>query len=195
MKKIVLFASGSGSNAENIIQHFAKSADAEVVAVFCNNPNALVLERAQKHHVPSVVFTKEELLADNVLLKLQAFRPDLIVLAGFLWMFPRHIVDHFPNSIINIHPALLPKYGGKGMYGMNVHRAILENKESETGITIHYVDAHYDEGDIIFQAKIALDGSEAPETVAQKVHALEHEHFPKVIAQLLNSSFSGDPKI
>ncbi len=186
MKKIVLFASGSGSNAENIIQYFAESTETEVVAVFCNNPNALVLERAKKYHVPSVVFTKEELLTDNVLLKLQAFRPDLIVLAGFLWMFPRHIIDHFPNSIINIHPALLPKYGGKGMYGMNVHRAILENKESETGITIHYVDAHYDEGDIIFQAKVALDGSESPEEIAQKVHALEHEHFPKVIEQLLS---------
>jgi len=185
MKKIVLFASGSGSNAENIIQYFKQSHAAEVVAVFCNNPKGKVIGRAQNHQVPVVVFSKEELSGESVLLKVHAFGPDLIVLAGFLLMFPMNIIKAYPNKIINIHPALLPKYGGKGMYGMNVHRAILENKETETGISIHYVDEHYDEGDIIFQAKIILEGSESPEEIAQKVHTLEHEHFPKVIEKLI----------
>lgn len=185
MKKIVLFASGSGTNAENIIQHFQQNQQAEVVAVFCNNPNAKVIERSENHRVPVVVFTKDELSSENVLLKVHAFGPDLIVLAGFLLMFPMNIIKAYPNKIINIHPALLPKYGGKGMYGMNVHRAIRENNETETGISIHYVDEHYDEGDIIFQAKVNLDGTESPEMIAQKVHALEHEHFPKVIEELL----------
>jgi phosphoribosylglycinamide formyltransferase-1 len=185
MKKIVLFASGSGSNAENIIQYFRQSHTAEVVAVFCNNPKAKVIGRAENHQVPVVVFSKEELSRESVLLKVHAFGPDLIVLAGFLLMFPMNIIKAYPNKIINIHPALLPKYGGKGMYGMNVHRAILENKEIETGISIHYVDEHYDEGDIIFQTKIPLDGSESPQEIAEKVHTLEHEHFPKVIEKLL----------
>jgi phosphoribosylglycinamide formyltransferase-1 len=185
MKKIVLFASGSGSNAENIIQYFRQNHVAEVVAVFCNNPKAKVIDRAQNHQVPVVVFSKEELAGESVLLKVHAFGPDLIVLAGFLLMFPINIIKAYPNKIINIHPALLPKYGGKGMYGMNVHRAILENNEIETGISIHYVDEHYDEGDIIFQAKVTLNGAETPEEIAQKVHILEHEHFPKVIEKLL----------
>jgi phosphoribosylglycinamide formyltransferase-1 len=190
MKKIVLFASGSGSNAENIIQYFKQNHVAEVVAVFCNNSNAQVIERAENHQVPVVVFSKEELLGKSVLLKLHAFGPDLIVLAGFLLMFPMNIIKAYPNQIINIHPALLPKYGGKGMYGMNVHRAIRENSETETGISIHYVDEHYDEGDIIFQAKAALSGTESPEEIAQKVQLLEHEHFPKVIEKLLTQSKS-----
>lgn len=188
MKKIVLFASGSGSNAENIIQYFKQSQQAEVVAVFCNNPKAQVIQRAENQNVTVVVFTKEELAGESVLLRLKALHPDLIVLAGFLLMFPVNIIATYQNQIINIHPALLPKYGGKGMYGMNVHRAILENKETETGISIHYVDANYDEGDIIFQAKIALDGRESPEEIAQKVHALEHEHFPQVIERLIHNS-------
>jgi phosphoribosylglycinamide formyltransferase-1 len=185
MKKIVLFASGSGSNAENIIQYFRQNHVAEVVAVFCNNPKAKVIDRAQNHQVPVVVFSKEELAGESVLLKVHAFGPDLIVLAGFLLMFPINIIKAYPNKIINIHPALLPKYGGKGMYGMNVHRAILENNEIETGISIHYVDEHYDEGDIIFQTKVALNGAESPEEIAAKVHILEHEHFPKTIEKLL----------
>lgn len=188
MKKIVLFASGSGSNAENIIQYFKQSQQAEVVAVFCNNPKAMVIQRAENQKVPVVVFSKIELLGESVLLKLHAFHPDLVVLAGFLLQFPLNIIQAYPHKIINIHPALLPKYGGKGMYGMNVHRAIAENKETETGISIHYVDAHYDEGDIIFQQTVALDGTESPEAIAQKVHQIEHEHFPKVIEQLLTQS-------
>ena len=186
MKKIVLFASGSGSNAENIILHFKQSQHAAVVAVFCNNPKALVIARAESHNIPVVVFSKEELSGENVLLKLHAFRPDLIVLAGFLLRFPANIIQAYPNRIINIHPALLPKYGGKGMYGMHVHRAIAENKETETGISIHYIDEHYDEGDIIFQKSVALHPNETPEAIAQKVHQLEHEYFPKVIQQLIS---------
>lgn len=185
MKKIVLFASGSGSNAENIIRYFQKNQQASVVAVFCNNPKALVIERAAHLKVPVVIFSKEELSGESVLLKLHAFHPDLIVLAGFLLRFPMNIIQAYPDKIVNIHPALLPKYGGKGMYGMNVHRAIIENKETETGISIHYIDEHYDEGDIIFQQSVALSGAESAEEIAHKVHELEHEHFPKVIAKLL----------
>ncbi len=187
MKKIVLFASGAGSNAENIIRFFHQSPVANVVAVFCNNPEAGVIRRAEHLQVPVIVFTKEELHTPHISLKVQAFGPDLIVLAGFLLMFPKCLIDAYPNRIINIHPALLPKHGGKGMYGMNVHRAVCEAKETETGITIHYVDAHYDQGDIIFQAKVLLTGKESAEDIAQSVHALEHAHFPKVIEHILES--------
>lgn len=186
MKKIVLFASGSGSNAEHIIRYFADDQHIEVVAVFCNNPSAGVIARAESLHVPVVLFTREELNGESVHLKLNAFGPDLIVLAGFLWQFPAHLVEAFRNRIVNIHPALLPKYGGKGMYGMHVHQAICDNKETETGISIHFVNEHYDEGAMIAQHKVALDGSETPEQVAAKVQKLEHEFFPKAIAQLLH---------
>lgn len=185
MKNIILFASGSGTNAENIILHFNKTNIAKVVAVFSNNQNAKVLERAQKLNVESFVFSREDLSAEIVLNKVQQFKPDLIVLAGFLWKFPQNIIEAYPNKIINIHPALLPKYGGKGMYGMNVHRAILENKELETGITIHYIDEHYDEGDIIFQKSVSVADCNSPEEIAVKIQELEHEFFPKVIGQLL----------
>ncbi|MFT3794357.1 phosphoribosylglycinamide formyltransferase [Flavobacterium sp.] len=185
MKKIVLFASGSGSNVENIIQYFRQNQQAEVVAVFCNNPKAKVIARAESLKVPVVLFSKEELLGESVLLKLHAFHPDLIVLAGFLLQFPLNIIQAYPDRIVNIHPALLPKYGGKGMYGMHVHRAVIENKETETGISIHYIDEHYDEGDIIFQKSTALNGSETAEEIAAKVHELEHRFFPMVIEQLI----------
>ena len=159
MKKIVLFASGSGTNVENIIRYFQEKKTAEVVAVFCNNPNAKVLERAQNLNIPTFVFSKEALNSTLVLEKLSEYQPDLIVLAGFLLQFPIAIIKEFPN-IINIHPALLPRYGGKGMYGMHVHRAVLENKESETGITIHYVTENYDEGAFVFQKSILTGLSE-----------------------------------
>ncbi|HMK06228.1 MAG TPA: phosphoribosylglycinamide formyltransferase [Flavobacterium sp.] len=187
MKKIVLFASGSGTNAENIILHFTKSDVGKVAAVFCNNPKAMVLERAQKYEVPTVVFSKENLKTDIVLHKLKEFQPDLIVLAGFLLQFPVSIIHEYPNQIINIHPALLPKYGGKGMYVMNVHRAILENNEIETGISIHYVNEHYDEGKIIFQKNISITNCATPEAVADKIHELEQKYFPSVIENLLKS--------
>lgn len=186
MKNIILFASGSGTNAENIILHFNNKTNiAKVVAVFSNNENAKVLERAQNLNVESFVFSREDLSAEIVLNKVQQFKPDLIVLAGFLWKFPQNIIEAYPNKIINIHPALLPKYGGKGMYGMNVHKAILENKELETGITIHYIDEHYDEGDIIFQKSVSVTDCNSPEEIANKVHLLEKEFFPQIIEKLI----------
>lgn len=188
MKQLVIFASGSGSNAENIIQYFQENGLARVVAVFSNKATAGVLDKAEKLGVETIVFSKEELVDGSVRDEVNKINPDLIVLAGFLLKFPENIIRDYPGKIINIHPALLPKYGGKGMYGMNVHRAILENKESETGITIHYVDAHYDEGDVIFQQTVKLDGSETCEEISEKVQKLEHEHFPMIIEQLLNGN-------
>ena len=189
MKKIVIFASGSGTNAENIIQHFKCNNIGEVVSVFTNNPKAYVIERAKKFQIPTVIFSKEELIDSKVLQKINTFQPDLIVLAGFLLKFPKNIVESYPNEIINIHPALLPKYGGKGMYGMNVHKAIVENKEKETGITIHYVNENYDEGNIIFKKKVTVLVTDTPEVVAEKIHELEQKYFPSVIEDLLISNF------
>jgi len=185
MKNIVLFASGSGTNAENIITHFANNPTAKVVALFCNKPDAPVLQKAANHQIPTVTFTKEDFTQGLVDKKLLAFRPDLIVLAGFLLKMPQQIVQAFPNKIINIHPALLPKYGGKGMYGHYVHRTVHQNKDPETGITIHYVNENYDEGNTIFQATTKLQGTETPEQIAQKVHQLELLHFPLIIESLL----------
>lgn len=185
MKRIVIFASGSGTNAENIITHFLDSGLAKVVQVLSNKKDAKVLERAERLQVPNLVFTKEDLNKDRVLDALKRLKPDLIVLAGFLLKFPEHIIKEFPNKTINVHPALLPKYGGKGMYGMNVHKAVVENKETETGITIHYVNEHYDEGAIIFQANTKVEAVDKPEDVARKIHVLEQKHFPLVIEQLL----------
>ncbi|HQE34566.1 MAG TPA: phosphoribosylglycinamide formyltransferase [Flavobacterium alvei] len=187
MNKILIFASGSGSNAENIIKFFEHKDLAKVVAVFTNNPKAKVIERAQKFQIPTEIFSKEELNQGKVLQKIIDFAPDLIVLAGFLLKMPKDIIEVYPNTIINIHPALLPKYGGKGMYGMNVHKAIVENKEKETGITIHYVNENYDEGNIIFQKKVTLLVTDTPEVVAEKIHELEQKHFPSVIEDLLTS--------
>lgn len=185
MKKIVIFASGSGTNAENIIQFFDANESVTVVAVFTNNAEAKVIERASKYDIPAIIFSKEELNNGDVLQKINEIQPDLIVLAGFLLKFPEHIIMDYPEKIINIHPALLPKYGGKGMYGMNIHKAIVENKENETGISIHYVNENYDEGNIIFQKRIALSAEDTPEIVAAKIHELEQECFPGVIAGLL----------
>ena len=185
MKKIVLFASGSGTNAENIILYFQQKQTAEVVAVFSNNPNAKVLDRAQKHKVSTVVFSRDEFNNGFVLNQLGALQPDLIVLAGFLWKFPASIIEAFPNKIVNIHPALLPKYGGKGMYGMNVHAAVLENKEMETGITIHHVNEHYDEGNIIFQHTIKIIDCNTAEEIAEKIHEIEHQYFPIIIEKII----------
>ncbi|MBF4515201.1 phosphoribosylglycinamide formyltransferase [Flavobacterium sp. ANB] len=185
MKKIIVFASGSGTNAENIIKYFAASKIANVVSVFTNNASAKVIERAKNHQIPVEIFSKNELLDRNVLQKIQEIDPDLIVLAGFLLKFPENIIELYPNKIINIHPALLPNYGGKGMYGMHIHRAIINNKEKETGISIHYVNENYDEGGIIFQQNIALTDDDTPETVAEKIHELEQKHFPEIISRLL----------
>lgn len=185
MKKIIVFASGSGTNAENIIKYFAKTDIARVVSVFTNNAAAKVIERAKNHLIPVEIFSKEELQERTILHRVDQIGPDLIVLAGFLLKFPENIIEKYPNKIINIHPALLPNYGGKGMYGMHIHRAIVNNKEKETGISIHYVNEHYDEGGIIFQKNVALTDGDTPETVAEKIHELEQRYFPEVIQSIL----------
>ncbi len=187
-KKIVIFASGSGTNAENIIKHFQKSENIEVVAVLSNRRSAGVLKKAHDLGVKSLLFDKEALYHTNDILNiLKDMKPDLIVLAGFLWLFPSKIIREFPDKIINIHPALLPKYGGKGMYGAKVHESIIANKEKESGISIHYVNEKYDEGNIIFQATTSIENHDTPESLAGKIHELEYRHFPEVIQQLLEA--------
>ena len=186
MKKILLFASGTGSNVENIIHHFKNHHDIIVVGVLTNNPNAKVLDKAKNYNIPTLIFNREQLTDGFVLDKLAEIKPDLVVLSGFLWKMPEEIVKAYPNKIINIHPALLPKYGGKGMYGIKVHQTVLENKEKETGITIHYVNEHYDEGEFIFQQKVAIEYCKTPEEVADKIHELEHKYFPIIIEKILN---------
>lgn len=186
MLRIIIFASGSGTNAENIVEHFKNSSLAEVSYVVTNNAKAGVLERAERLNVPSKVFSKTEMGTDSFL-NFLIENADFIVLAGFLLKVPDQMIRLFPDRIVNIHPALLPKYGGKGMYGMNVHRAVVDNKESESGITIHYVNEHYDEGTIIFQKSVALESNDTPSDVAAKIHILEQENFPVVIENLLKS--------
>ncbi|NNG09934.1 MAG: phosphoribosylglycinamide formyltransferase [Arenibacter sp.] len=186
MKSIVLFASGSGSNVENIVKYFQNKADVSIDCVLTNKKEAKVLERCDRLNINALYFNKHSFYkSDCVLNVLESLNPDLIVLAGFLWKIPQSLIHNFPNKIINIHPALLPKYGGKGMYGMHVHEAVKLNKEEETGITIHYVNENYDEGAIIKQAKVALTTSDSPSEIAEKVHQLEYEFFPKVIEQVL----------
>lgn len=185
MKKILLFASGTGSNVENIIHHFKNHHDIIVVGIYTNNPNAKVLDKAKNHNIPTLIFNREQLKDGFVLDKIAELKPDLIVLAGFLWKMPEEIVKAYPNKIINIHPALLPKYGGKGMYGIKVHQTVLANKEKETGITIHYVNEHYDEGEFIFQQKVNIEDCASAVEIANKIHELEHKHFPQIIEKLL----------
>ena len=186
MKRIIVFASGSGTNAENLITYFNNSDLATVILVLTNNPHAKVLERAKRLRVSALSFNRVAFTETNdVLNVLRSSKPDLIVLAGFLWKFPEKILNEFPNKVINIHPALLPKYGGKGMYGMYVHETVVKNKENETGITIHYVNEHYDEGAIIFQTKCNVTLKDSALDVANKIHLLEMEHFPKVVESLL----------
>lgn len=186
MKKIVLFASGNGSNVENIIQYFKSNTAIVISGVLSNNPNAKVLEKAKKNNIPTVVFNKQELTEGFVENKIDEIKPDLIVLAGFLLKFPDTIIKKYPNKIINIHPALLPKYGGKGMYGIKVHQTVLDNQEIETGITIHYVNEQYDEGEFIFQQKVNIEDCASADEIAAKIQELEHIHFPKIISKLLS---------
>ncbi len=184
-KNIALFASGSGSNAENIIRYFTGNSDFSFPLIISNNEKAFVHERAKKLGVPSLTFPREDFIDGGKILNLlQEKNIDAIVLSGFLLKIPDSIIEAYPQKIVNIHPALLPKFGGKGMYGMNVHRAVLEAGEKETGITIHYVNSNYDEGDIIFQAKCPVLPDDTPESVAQRVHALEYEFFPRIIAEI-----------
>lgn len=188
MKKIILFASGGGSNAEQIMQYFDEKKQFEVSAVLTNNQNAGVIDRAKSYNVPVHIFAKEELNNGKVLEIVNEIKPDLIVLAGFLLKFPSDIIAAYPNKVVNIHPALLPKYGGKGMYGIHVHRAVLENKDKESGITIHYVNDNYDEGNIIYQHTVIVEHCTTPEEVGEHVLALEHEHFPRVIEEILSQN-------
>lgn len=184
VKKIVIFASGGGSNAEEIINHF-EGKNIEVSAFFVNNPNAGAIQKAKNHGIPYVVFDRDALKSGAILKNLNAINPNLIVLAGFLWLIPSDIVKRFPNKIINIHPALLPKFGGKGMHGIHVHKAVKEAKEIESGPTIHFVNENYDEGDIIFQAKCKIKNNDTVEDIANKVLRLEHKYYPKVIEKIL----------
>lgn len=188
MYKIAIFASGSGTNAENLIKFSKENKNFEISAIFSNNKNAYVIQRAINHNINHCIFSRPEFYnSTNILDALKENEIDFVVLAGFLWLIPEYLIDAYPNKIVNIHPALLPKYGGKGMYGMNVHKAVKENNETETGITIHYVNKEYDKGNIIFQAKCSIDKTDTPDDIAKKVHELEYEHFPKVIDQILTS--------
>lgn len=185
MINIAIFASGSGSNAENIVRYFKDTSNFRFPLIISNNPKAFVLERAKNLGIKSVVFEKTDLLDGNKVLNLlKEEKVDKIVLAGYLLRIPSNIVSAFPNSIINIHPALLPKFGGKGMYGNRVHQAVKESGETESGITIHYVNEYYDEGNIIFQAKCSVELTDTPDDIATKVHELEYKHFPEVIDDL-----------
>ncbi len=186
MKNIALFASGNGTNVQRIAEYFADSKEVCIKLVVCNKANAYVLERAKKLNIDTLLIDKAMFYqSDKVIEILQASEIDLIVLAGFLWLIPDNLIKAFPKRIINIHPALLPKYGGKGMYGMHVHETVVKNQEPHSGITIHYVNEHYDEGAIIFQEKCSLSSEDTAEDVAQKVHVLEYTHYPKIIGQLL----------
>lgn len=183
--KIALFASGSGSNAENIISFFAHNSKFVFPVIISNKPDAFVHERAKRLQIPSYTFSREDFLkGDKLLSFLKQHEIDYIVLAGFLLKIPQVLIDAFPNKIINIHPALLPKYGGKGMYGHHVHEAVAASGDTESGITIHYVNNNYDEGNIIFQAKCSVLPTDTSDIIAEKVHQLEYEYFPKVIAGL-----------
>lgn len=182
MIKIAIFASGSGSNAERIVEFFNAKDEIEVSLILTNNPTAGVIERAQRLNIPVVIFNKKDFSkTDKIVEMLQLQSIDWVILAGFLWLVPKNLIKAFENRMINIHPALLPKYGGKGMWGHHVHEAVVANKEVETGITIHYVNENYDEGKIIFQAKCAVTETDSAEEVAQKIHLLEYQYFPEII--------------
>jgi len=186
MKSILIFASGNGTNAEQIISYLNLTKTAKVAAILTNKDTAGVIERAKKHQIPYNIFSKSDLNKGTVLKLINQYNPDLIVLAGFLLKFPETIIQAFPNKVVNIHPALLPKYGGKGMYGMHVHEAVLNNKEQYTGITIHYVNENYDEGAIIKQEKVFIGDCKTALEIAQRVHQLEYIHFPTTINNILS---------
>ncbi len=185
-KHIAIFASGSGSNAQKIMEYFKKHPEAEVSLILTNNPEAYVLQRADNFEIPSHIFDKEEFYhSEYVVNLLKNLEIDIIVLAGFLWLIPQNLLKAFPNRIINLHPALLPKYGGKGMYGDKVHLTVLENEEKESGITIHFVNENFDEGEIIHQSRFHIEDSDDLKMIKFKGQQLEHLHYPKVIESLL----------
>ncbi len=196
MKHLAIFASGSGTNAQNLIEYFNYgknrsnkiSSDTKVELVICNKPGAYVLTRAENLNVPSAVLNKEELTCSTQKLfeLLKQYSIDYIILAGYLLKIPAELIEMYPNKIINIHPALLPAYGGKGMYGHHVHEAVVAAKEKESGITIHLVDEKYDNGKILFQAKCSIDPTDTPDDVAEKIHHLEQANFPRVVDEYIN---------
>jgi phosphoribosylglycinamide formyltransferase 1 len=189
MTHVAIFASGNGSNAQRITEYFRNHHSVSIDLILSNKPDAYVLKRAEDLHVPSFVFTSKELReTDIVLEKLKEYHIDFIVLAGFLLLIPVYLTRAFPNKIVNIHPALLPKYGGKGMYGHHVHETVIAAGEKESGISIHYVNENYDEGDIIFQAKCPVLPGDTADSLAGRIHKLEWEHYPEVIGKLIESS-------
>lgn len=187
MTSIAIFASGAGSNARKIIEHFSHHPKIRVELIVCNKPDAGVLNIADEHGIPTLLLDKEQFFRGNAYV--DEFKVDdieFIVLAGFLWKIPDALIHAYPEKIVNIHPALLPKYGGKGMYGNRVHEAVITNKETESGITIHLVDEVYDHGKIVFQARCEVKKDDTPETLAARIHELEHKHYAKVIEQLVS---------
>lgn len=190
MKKVAIFASGAGTNAEKIIKHFKDNETGIIALVVSNKIDAGVVGVADEQHIPTLIIQRQEFSeTENLLEELQRFQIDFIVLAGFLWLVPKYLIRAYPDRIINIHPALLPEFGGKGMYGMHVHKAVIEAGKKESGISIHYVNERFDEGEIIFQTRCKLDESETPESLANKVHQLEHTHFSAVIENLLKEKW------
>jgi phosphoribosylglycinamide formyltransferase 1 len=186
---LAIMASGSGSNAEAIVKHFQNHPTINVKLILSNKPDAYVLVRAAQYDIPTKVFSRQDFYeSDKVVELLQNMKIDWIILAGFLWLVPNNLLQAYPNKIINIHPALLPKYGGKGMYGMKVHQAVVAAKEKQSGITIHLLNDKYDDGPTLFQAVTDIDENDSPETVAKKIHALEHQHFPRVIEETVLST-------
>ena len=192
-KRIAIFASGSGSNAQKIMEHFKRHTDAEVALVLTNNPEGYVLQRADSFEIPSHIFDRHEFYhTDDVLDLLKNLEIDLIVLAGFLWLIPKNLLAAYPNRIINIHPSLLPNYGGKGMYGDHVHHAVMAAHEPEGGITIHYVNEHYDEGEFIYQAKYRIETDDNLEMVKFKGQQLEHLHYPRIVESVVKKIKKSD---
>lgn len=186
MTHIALFSSGNGTNAENIANYFNKNSDIQVAVIVSNKQNAFVHQRAKALNIPSYTFSRNEIMEGTQLLRLLSdYKIDYIILAGFLLKIPSILLNNFPNRIINIHPALLPKYGGKGMYGDNVHKKVVEMKDAQSGITIHYVNEKYDEGKIIFQESCPISAKDTYNDVAQKIHKLEYAHFPRIIEEVI----------
>ena len=184
--RLAIFGSGGGSNAQAIIDYFSSHEDVDVSLIVSNRKKAFILDRASIENIPAAYISKDSFNTNQGVIKiLEEYEIDFIILAGFLLLVPPYLVEKFPNKILNIHPALLPKYGGKGMYGMNVHRAVYEAKDDKSGITIHYVNEHYDEGNIIAQFKVALEVEDQAEVIAKKVLALEHKHYPQIIEKVI----------
>jgi len=187
---VAVFASGAGSNTQKIVDYFRNHNSIKISLIVCNKPEAGVLHIADKENIPALLINREKFFNDDAYLDvLKKNKIDFIVLAGFLWKIPLLLIQAYPNKIINIHPALLPEHGGKNMYGNHVHEAVIASGSKESGITIHYVDEHYDNGDILFQAKCTVDENETPETLAQKIHLMEYENYPPIIEEVINKQF------